>query len=195
MFKLMSRRTYEMKCEKGYFMLHIEDIEETFVNGENSTLKYEVEYKMSKNHGMTTFLIGGWIPVSKTEKEFVEEELDFILYSDYYDGMIESHIEEMDVLEERSVEEFRKMQNKKEGLKIIKDWLELMEHEVIKLDEDEVITYDQVEEERTENDTVYWCEWIIETLESRLRNNPDMEEDVIEQYNEEIRVLKILGDI
>ena len=85
------------------------------------------------------------------------------------------------------------MQNKKEGLKIIKDWLELMEHEVIKVDEDEVITYDQVEEERTENDTVYWCKWIIETLESRLRNNPD--EDVIEQYNEEIRVLKILGDI
>jgi hypothetical protein len=85
------------------------------------------------------------------------------------------------------------MINKNEGIEIIRDWLELMEHEVIKIDTDIVITYDQVEEERTENDITYWCEYIIEILESRLRNNPDVFEDAEEQYNEEIKILKALG--
>lgn len=84
-------------------------------------------------------------------------------------------------------------ETKKEGIEIIKRYLELMEHEIIKIDENIVITNDLVEGEKTENSTDYWCEDIIEILEHRLRCNPDMDEDAIEQYTNEIKVLKILG--
>ena len=208
MFRLMNeKRSYEMKCEKGYFILEIEDIEETVCNtdtGMTSKMSYELHYRVSKNCGVTTYLIGGYIPVTQSEKDFIEEELDFILESDYFVPMIEYHKRELEILKQRFDEEFfndeEKDQQKKDdkikkGLDVIKYWLEQMEHQIIKLDESEVITYDQLDKERTENDTAYWCEWIIETLESRLINNPDMGEDVIQQYNEEINLLKILGGL
>ena len=116
--QMVEKRTYEMKCEKGYFILEIDDIDETVCNshtGETSKLHYGLHYRTDKRSGMTTFLIGGWIPVSKTEKEFVEEELDFILYTDYFDDMIENHKKDMDLLEDMFWEEF---DNKKEDEEI-----------------------------------------------------------------------------
>lgn len=107
--QMVEKRTYEMKCEKGYFILEVDDIDEIVCNshtGETSKLHYSLHYRTDKRSGITTFLIGGWIPVSKTEKEFIEEELDFILYTDYFDDMIENHKKDMDLLEEEFEKEF-----------------------------------------------------------------------------------------
>ena len=110
MFRQMTeKRTYEMKCEKGYFILEVSDVDETVCNtrtGESSTLYYEVHYRIDKGCGTTTFFIGGWIPKSETEKEFIEKEVDFILFSDYYNDMIDRHKKDMQLLEEAFEQKF-----------------------------------------------------------------------------------------
>lgn len=77
------------------------------------------------------------------------------------------------------------------AIELIKEWLKMMEHKVISVNEGVVKTYDFIEEEYTENDIYYWSEYIIEILESRLRNNPN-DDEVETQYKEEIEILKAI---
>lgn len=192
--QITERRIYEMRCEKGYFILEINDVEETVCNtrtGETSKLHYELHYRIDKRYGITTFLTGGWIPKSETEKEFIERELDFILFSDYYDDMIEIHKKDMQLLEEEFEKECNKELQEK-GIAMVKEYTELMGYEVIEINKDTIT----VEDDRVEitNSMELWCEHIVEMLENKISQN-EKDDELVEMFSKDIDFLKIFGGI
>lgn len=192
--QITERRIYEMRCEKGYFILEINDVEETVCNtstGETSKLYYELHYRIDKRYGITTFLTGGLIPKSETEKEFIERELDFILFSDYYDDMIEIHKKYIQLLEEEFEKECNKELQEK-GIAMVKEYTELMGYEVIEINKDTIT----VEDDRVEitNSMELWCEYIVEMLENKISQN-EKDDGLVEMFSKDIDFLKIFGGI
>lgn len=110
--KVTNTRTYEMSCEKGFFIIEMVDIEETICNartGETSNLLCRVHYRDTENSGLTTFLIGTYVHKDVTEEEELMNYYDMIVNTDFFDGSIQGHLRDLELLEEQFVKDMEEM--------------------------------------------------------------------------------------
>lgn len=81
--RVKNKEIFEFECEKGFFIAEISYIEEEIL--------YELFYKSSADSCITLFLIGTNIAENMPVDVFLENEVDTILNSDYYDNCIEEY--------------------------------------------------------------------------------------------------------
>lgn len=81
-----------------------------------------------------------------------------------------------------------------EGIKLIKEWLGLMEYEIIRIDNDTVEIYDRAEGEKRLDETAYWCEEIIDMIKHKIAQDEENTQ-MVEQFTREMDVLKKLSEI
>lgn len=111
MFKKSSMRVYEIECKKGYFRIEIEDIEEEEVNGSISNRIGRLYYRDDVNCGITDYFEGNYIPKDQNEEEFVRNEYDYIMNTDYYDNLIYAYKKDMQRREEQFLKDLKEMNN------------------------------------------------------------------------------------
>ena len=102
MFTKSTKRIYELDCEKGFFIVEMEDIEETVCNtrtGATSTLLCNIYYRASKDCTLTSFFMGSYVEKGITEQEELESTYDLIVNTNFFWEELNHYYKELNYLD------------------------------------------------------------------------------------------------